>query len=61
MFSAGAADAAKHKIYVWDLSQEGILYETLEGGREPLVDVHVSNPLHDFNTSVKFCSGILLK
>ncbi|KAF8529082.1 WD40 repeat-like protein [Hysterangium stoloniferum] len=35
----GAADAAKHKIYVWDLSQEGILYETLEGGREPLVDI----------------------
>ena len=37
----GAADAAKHKIYVWDLSQEGVLHEALEGGREPLVDVQV--------------------
>ena len=41
----GAADAAKHKIYVWDLSQEGVLHETLEGGREPLVDVQVSTPM----------------
>jgi COMPASS component SWD1 len=38
---AGAADAAKHKVYVWDLSQEGVLHETLEGGREALVDVEV--------------------
>jgi COMPASS component SWD1 len=38
----GAADAAKHRIYVWDLSQEGVFHETLEGGREPLVDVQVT-------------------
>lgn len=41
LIPSGAADAAKHKIYIWDLSQEGILYETIEGGREPLIDIQV--------------------
>ncbi|KIJ56751.1 hypothetical protein M422DRAFT_72901 [Sphaerobolus stellatus SS14] len=35
----GAADTATHKIYVWDLNQDGVLYEAVEGGRERLVDV----------------------
>ncbi|KAF8481355.1 WD40-repeat-containing domain protein [Gautieria morchelliformis] len=50
---AGAADAAKHKIYVWDLSQEGVLHETLEGGREALVDVewHPNKPAMASTTS----------
>jgi len=41
----GAADAATHKIYVWDLNNEGVLYEAVEGGRERLVDVQVNKSL----------------
>jgi hypothetical protein len=39
----GAADPATHKIYIWDLSNDGQLSNALEGGREPLVHVHVSD------------------
>jgi hypothetical protein len=37
----GAADAATHKIYVWDVSNDGQLSSTLDGGREPLIHLHV--------------------
>lgn len=40
MFS-GAADAATHKIYIWDISSDGQFSTALDGGREPLLDVHV--------------------
>lgn len=39
---AGAADNATHKVYIWDIANEGQFASTLEGGREPLIHVHVS-------------------
>jgi WD40 repeat protein len=41
VLAAGAADSAAHKIYLWDLANDGRLLTTLDGGREPLVDAHV--------------------
>ncbi|KAI0317746.1 quinon protein alcohol dehydrogenase-like superfamily [Amylostereum chailletii] len=38
--AGGAADAATHKIYIWDLSNDGQFASALDGGREPLVHVH---------------------
>jgi hypothetical protein len=37
----GAADPATHKIYIWDISNDGQLASALDGGREPLLHVHV--------------------
>ena len=37
----GAADPATHKIYIWDISNDGQFASALDGGREPLIDVHV--------------------
>ncbi|KZW04004.1 WD40 repeat-like protein, partial [Exidia glandulosa HHB12029] len=44
--AGGAADAAGHKIYIWDLSSDGQFTATLDGGRELLVDLdwHPSQP-----------------
>jgi hypothetical protein len=39
--TSGASDAATHKIYIWDVANDGRYLTTLDGGREPLVDVHV--------------------
>ena len=41
----GAADAATHKIYIWDISNDGQFTSTLDGGREPLVHLHVGTLL----------------
>jgi len=41
--SGGAADQAAHKVYIWDLSNDGQFTTALDGGREPLVDMHVSS------------------
>lgn len=38
--AGGAADAATHKIYIWDISNDGQFTSTLDGGREPLVHLH---------------------
>ncbi|KIK65788.1 hypothetical protein GYMLUDRAFT_39315 [Collybiopsis luxurians FD-317 M1] len=38
--AGGAADAANHKIYIWDISNDGIFASTLDGGREPLAHLH---------------------
>lgn len=38
--AGGAADPATHKIYIWDISNDGQFASALDGGREPLVDVH---------------------
>ncbi|TCD61486.1 chromatin binding protein [Steccherinum ochraceum] len=38
--AGGAADNAAHKIYVWDIVNEGQFAATLDGGREPLIHVH---------------------
>ncbi len=38
----GAADNATHKIYIWDIANEGQFAAALDGGREPLTHVHVS-------------------
>ncbi|KAG2014116.1 hypothetical protein CC2G_010959 [Coprinopsis cinerea AmutBmut pab1-1] len=38
--AGGAADPAAHKIYVWDLSNDGQYTATLDGGREPLTHLH---------------------
>jgi COMPASS component SWD1 len=39
---SGAADPAGHKIYIWDISNDGQLASALDGGREPLVHLHVN-------------------
>ncbi|TDL29608.1 WD40 repeat-like protein [Rickenella mellea] len=38
--AGGAADQATHKIYIWDISSDGQFATALDGGREPLLDVH---------------------
>jgi COMPASS component SWD1 len=37
----GAADTATHKIYIWDISNDGQFASALDGGREPLLHLHV--------------------
>ncbi|KAG5635342.1 hypothetical protein H0H81_011645 [Sphagnurus paluster] len=37
---AGAADPASHKIYIWDISNDGQFATALDGGREPLLHLH---------------------
>ena len=39
---SGAADPATHKIYIWDISNDGQFVSTLDGGREPLLHLHVT-------------------
>jgi COMPASS component SWD1 len=39
--AGGALDAATHKIYIWDISNDGQFASTLDGGREPLIHAHV--------------------
>ncbi|KAF5361589.1 hypothetical protein D9757_011556 [Collybiopsis confluens] len=39
--AGGAADPANHKIYIWDISNDGQFASTLDGGREPLAHLHV--------------------
>jgi COMPASS component SWD1 len=41
LLAGGAADPASHKIFLWDIANDGRLLTALDGGREPLVDVHV--------------------
>jgi COMPASS component SWD1 len=41
----GAADPATHKIYIWDISNDGQFATALDGGREPLIDVHVRSSI----------------
>ncbi|KAJ7067830.1 WD40-repeat-containing domain protein [Mycena amicta] len=38
--AGGAADTANHKIYIWDLSNDGQFASALDGGREPLMHLH---------------------
>lgn len=38
--AGGAADAAMHKIYIWDIQNDGQFATALDGGREPLIHVH---------------------
>ncbi|KAJ3477680.1 hypothetical protein NLI96_g10297 [Meripilus lineatus] len=38
--AGGAADNATHKIYIWDLTNEGQFATALDGGREPLLYLH---------------------
>ncbi|ETW84254.1 hypothetical protein HETIRDRAFT_21704, partial [Heterobasidion irregulare TC 32-1] len=38
--AGGADDPATHKIYIWDISNDGQFASALDGGREPLVHVH---------------------
>jgi hypothetical protein len=40
--SVGSADPSGHKIYIWDISNDGQFASALDGGREPLMHVHVS-------------------
>ena len=42
MCQTGAADPATHKIYIWDISNDGQFATALDGGREPLVHLHVT-------------------
>jgi hypothetical protein len=54
----GAADAATHKIYIWDISNDGQLSSALDGGREPLIHVHVSPESEYYAPSLIPHSGI---
>ena len=45
---SGAADPAGHKIYIWDISNDGQFASALDGGREPLVHLHVNHPIYIF-------------
>ncbi|KAK0453170.1 WD40 repeat-like protein [Armillaria borealis] len=38
--AGGAADTATHKIYIWDISNDGQFASALDGGREPLTHLH---------------------
>ncbi|KAF8876289.1 COMPASS complex protein [Gymnopilus junonius] len=38
--AGGSADPSGHKIYIWDISNDGQLASALDGGREPLVYLH---------------------
>ncbi|KAH8830539.1 WD40 repeat-like protein [Flagelloscypha sp. PMI_526] len=38
--AGGASDPSGHKIYVWDMANDGYLASPLEGGREPLTYLH---------------------
>ncbi|KZT12652.1 WD40 repeat-like protein [Laetiporus sulphureus 93-53] len=38
--AGGAADNATHKIYIWDILNEGQFATALDGGRDPLIDLH---------------------
>jgi len=38
---AGAADAATHKIYIWDILNNRQFASMLDGGHKPLVHTHV--------------------
>ncbi|PCH41574.1 COMPASS complex protein [Wolfiporia cocos MD-104 SS10] len=38
--AGGAADNANHKIYIWDISNDGQFAAVLDGGREPLLHIH---------------------
>ncbi|CAK5275830.1 unnamed protein product [Mycena citricolor] len=38
--AGGAADSANHKIYIWDISNDGQFASALDGGREPLLHLH---------------------
>ncbi|KAF7354969.1 COMPASS complex protein [Mycena sanguinolenta] len=38
--AGGAADPANHKIYIWDMSNDGQFASALDGGREPLLHLH---------------------
>lgn len=44
----GAADPATHKIYIWDIQNDGQFACALDGGREPLIHVHVSTAFQHF-------------
>ncbi|KIM83996.1 hypothetical protein PILCRDRAFT_68653, partial [Piloderma croceum F 1598] len=46
--AGGAADPATHKIYIWDMQNDGQFATALDGGREPLLHVH----WHPFKSSI---------
>ncbi len=51
--AGGAADPASHKIYIWDIANDGQLASTLDGGREPLIYVHVRHPAREMTDDLK--------
>ena len=56
---SGAADPAGHKIYIWDISNDGQFASALDGGREPLVHLHVNSPTFVISlTPTNMTSGI---
>ncbi len=56
--AGGAADPASHKIYIWDIANDGQLASTLDGGREPLIHVHVRQSIAHADDQIYFYSGI---
>jgi WD40 repeat protein len=54
--AGGAADPASHKIYIWDIANDGQLASTLDGGREPLIYVHVCGPSGETTDNLKMAN-----
>ncbi len=52
--AGGAADPASHKIYIWDIANDGQLASTLDGGREPLIYVHVCQSINVHPDDLKY-------
>jgi WD40 repeat protein len=52
--AGGAADPASHKIYIWDIANDGQLASTLDGGREPLIHVHVCQFINVYSDDLKY-------
>jgi WD40 repeat protein len=52
--AGGAADPASHKIYIWDIANDGQLASTLDGGREPLIHVHVCQFIDVYLDDLKY-------
>ncbi|KAG6867751.1 hypothetical protein C0993_011631 [Termitomyces sp. T159_Od127] len=57
--AGGATDTASHKIYIWDISNDGQFASALDGGREPLVDIHW-HPLKSLIVSTTKEGNVLL-
>jgi COMPASS component SWD1 len=57
--AGGASDSASHKIYIWDISHDGRLAITLDGGRDPLSSIHW-HPLKSLIISTTKFGNILL-
>ncbi|KAL0570490.1 chromatin binding protein [Marasmius crinis-equi] len=57
--AGGSADPASHKIYIWDISNDGQFTAALDGGREQLLHLHW-HPVKSAIVSTALHGNILL-